>query len=275
MSILDACVANAWYTVDVMRDVFVIANWKMNPSTIRDARRIFAGTLRGAAAARGAQVIVCPPSLFLPELATELKKSKVVALGAQDLSSEEAGAYTGQISASMLLPYKVAWTLLGHSERRMLGETDEHVALKVRHAITKGISPILCIGERERNDDGAFYTLIRTQLEVVFALLKRKDIAKLTIAYEPVWAIGKSASEAMSTAQLYEMALYIRKILIERYGRTIASEIRILYGGAVKAENARSLIQESGVDGLLVGSASLDPKQFAAILRAVSIRTAS
>lgn len=257
-----------------MRDVLVVANWKMNPTTIRDARRICAGALRGATTAQGVHVVVCPPNLFLPELAAELKKSKVVTLGVQDLSSEEAGAYTGQISASMLLPYKVVWALLGHSERRALGETDGHVALKVRHAIAKGISPILCIGERERNDEGAFYTLIRTQLEVVFALLKRKDIVKLTIAYEPVWAIGKSASEAMSAAQLYEMALYIRKILIERYGRATASEVRILYGGAVKAENAHTLVRDSGVDGLLVGSASLDPKQFGAILRAVSVRPA-
>lgn len=258
-----------------MHDVLVVANWKMNPPTIRDARRIWSGTSRGAAVTRGVRVVVCPPYLFLPELAAELKKSGAVALGVQDLSPEEVGAYTGQVSASMLLPYKVTWTILGHSERRALGETDEFVALKVRQAIAKGLSPILCVGERERSDDGAFYTLIRTQLEAVFTLLKRKDIPKLTIAYEPVWAIGKGATEAMSAAQLYEMALYIRKILIERYGRTTTNDIRVLYGGAVKAENARTLVREGGVDGLLVGSASLDPKQLTAIMRAVSVQLKS
>jgi len=188
----------------------------------------------------------------------------------QDLFYEESGAYTGQISSAMAKAYKAKWAILGHSERRERGEDNEMVGRKVRYAITQGYIAVLCVGERERTEEGDYYTFIRGELEAVFAGLRRVDLAKLVIAYEPVWAIGKRAAEAMQTRELMEMNLYIRKLLIERFGRKSASQVQVLYGGSVKPENAEELMRDGGVDGFLVGSASLDPKKFTEIITSVS-----
>jgi triosephosphate isomerase (TIM) len=248
----------------------IIANWKMNPTSVKEAKRIFTATKQAVTKLKGIEVVVCPPVLYLPVLAKERQSTKVV-LGVQDLSHEDMGPYTGQVSAPMVLDLKARWAILGHSERRACGETNELVAQKVKHTILKGVSPIVCVGESERNDEGAQYTFVRTQLYTLFDALKRKDAEKLTIAYEPIWAIGKSADEAMKTPELYEMALYIRKLLVEQYGRKIADSIRILYGGAVKSDNAGVLMREGGVDGLLVGSASLNPKEFGEVVQKMAV----
>ena len=240
----------------------------MNPVSAKEAKKLFVGTKAAVEKLKGVQVVVCPPFPFLSECAKE-KQTVKVQLGVQDVAVLDSGAYTGQVSVPMVQGYKAKWVILGHSERRALGETNEIVAEKVVHALRSGLSPILCIGERERNEEGEYYIFIREELEAVFDRLKRKEISGLTIAYEPIWAIGKSASEACSTAQLFEMVLYIRKLLIERFGRKIADEVRILYGGSVKPDNAASLMQEGGVNGLLVGGASLDAKAFGEIVQAV------
>ncbi len=247
----------------------VVANWKMDPPSVKDAKKLFAGTKEAVAKVKDVELVVCPPVVFLPELAKERQSTKL-ALGVQDLSHEPHGAFTGQVSASMLSGYKAKWAILGHSERRMMCETNDMVAEKVNQALAHGIAPIVCVGESERNDEGAHYVFVQAQLAAVFSALKRKDIEKLTIAYEPVWAIGKSAAEAMQTPDLYEMVLYIRKLLIEHSGRRYADPVRILYGGSVKPENAAALLREGGVSGLLVGSASLDPKSFGAIVDAIT-----
>ncbi len=247
----------------------VVANWKMNPLSAKEAKRIFAGTKEAVAKVKDVEVVVCPPVVFLSELARE-RQSVRVALGVQDLSHEVHGAYTGQVSAPMVSGYKSKWAIVGHSERRALGETNDIVAEKVARAIANGIAPIVCVGESERNDEGAHYLFVQAQLAVVFSALKRKDVEKLTIAYEPVWAIGKSATEAIQIPELYEMVLYIRKLLIEHSGRRYADHVRILYGGSVKPENAAELVRGGGLDGLLVGSASLEPKAFGAIVESVS-----
>ncbi len=242
----------------------IIGNWKMHPTAIRDAKKILTGTMKGVARLKGVRTVVCPPTVFLPELAKDLKGTKV-SLGVQDLFYEPSGAFTGQTSPAMVKGYKAKWAILGHSERRELGETNDLVGRKVRYAISEGLMAVLCVGERERTDEGEFYTFIRDELEEVFAGLKRKDLEKLVIAYEPIWAIGKRAEEACQTAQLYEMVLFIKKLLIERFGRKSADEVAILYGGSVKPDNAVELMRDGGVDGLLVGGASLDPKQFTQI----------
>jgi triosephosphate isomerase (TIM) len=252
-----------------MKQKIIVANWKMNPMTPKEAVRIFTGTMQGVAKIKGVQVVVCPPTIFLGEL-SKVRKATKVRLGVQDMYSEDAGAYTGQTASPMILAYKASVAILGHSERRALGESHALVGEKVRHAIRKGFTPILCVGERERNDEGAHFTYVREELEAVFMGLKRAELAQLIIAYEPVWAIGKSATDAMQTRDLYEMTLYIRKLLIERFGRANADLVSIVYGGSVKADNAAAFVRDGGVDGLLVGSASLDPKQFSAIVTSVA-----
>lgn len=244
---------------------YVIGNWKLNPTTPKEAKKIFTGIKKGAAKAKGVEVAVCPPYVYLPELARELSGSKIK-LGVQDLFYKDSGAHTGEVSAPMVQSYKATYTILGHSERRAMGETNKQVAEKVQSSIAHGFRTVVCIGERERNDDGAYYTFIAEEVRSIVNVLRRKDVAELILAYEPIWAIGKTADQAMQPSELYEMVLFIRKLLTEKFGRTVAARVPILYGGSVKADNTEALMVEGKVDGLLVGGASLDPKAFTAIV---------
>lgn len=252
-----------------MNTNLIIANWKMNPVKPGDAKKIFTGTATGAKRTKGANVVVCPPFVFLPEL-SKLPRGKNVALGVQDIFYEEHGAYTGQTSPAMAHAYKATYAIIGHSERRELGETNELVGRKVTYAIQEGLTAVLCVGERERREDGSYYTFVREEIETAILGLQRKDLAKLVIAYEPVWAIGKSAVEAMQPRELHEMVLFIRKVLTEKFGRAPAGRVPVLYGGAVKAENSEEIMRDGGVNGLLVGSASLNPKEFVKIVEVAS-----
>ncbi len=246
---------------------YIIANWKMNPATLAEAKRLAVGVKKALGKEKRATVVVCPPFPYLATVAPELKSS-TVALGVQDISAEPKGAYTGQVSASMLTSWKTRYAIVGHSERRALGETNEHVAAKARTSLDSNVSPIVCVGETERTEDGTYYTFVAEEVRALLALLKRKDLKNVIIAYEPVWAIGKSAEEAMSPDALFEMQLFIRKLVTEKFGRPAAAELAILYGGAVKHDNAAEFMRAGGVQGLLVGSASLDTKEFAAIVAA-------
>lgn len=248
---------------------YVIANWKMNPEKPAEAKKIFIGIKKGVAKVKGVEVAVCPPYPFLPELARELTGTKV-RLGVQDLFHKDAGAHTGEVSAPMVQSYKASYAILGHSERRAQGETNDVVAQKVVSALANGFTAVLCVGEQERSDEGVYYTFIADELRSAFASIKRKDLASIVLAYEPIWAIGKTADQAMQPSEVYEMVLFIRKILTETFGRAAAQRVPILYGGSVKAGNTESLLVEGKVDGLLVGGASLDPKEFSAIVHTVA-----
>lgn len=244
----------------------IVANWKMNPTSSSEARKIFTAIKKGTSKLPELEVYVCPPFVFLPDL-VKSKTTEKVALGTQDLFYENAGAYTGQVSPKMVREYKTKLAILGHSERRALGEDNVVVGKKARHVISEGMTALVCVGEGERNDEGGYYTFVRDELEAVLTGLKRTDLKKLILAYEPIWAIGKRAEEALDTKALYEMVLFIRKILIEHFGRTPAERVPILYGGSVKASNAHQFVTEGGVNGLLVGSASLNPKEFITICK--------
>ncbi len=246
----------------------IVANWKMHPTLAKEAKKLLLGTVASVSGVKGVQVAVCPPALFLPELAKELRGRKAIELGAQDVSTASGGAHTGELSLPMLLPYKVKWVILGHSERRERGETNDDVRAKVRVALAGGVHAIVCVGERERSDDGTYYTFVRDEVAAALADVKRADLARITLAYEPVWAIGKSADHALQAGDLFEMSLFLRKLLVERFGRPAAASVPILYGGSVKPENAAALIRDGGVQGLLIGSASLDPRGFGEIVRA-------
>ena len=249
-----------------MSKKIVIANWKMNPATAVEAKKIYSGIKKGAVKVRGVDTVVCPPFVFLPELA-KLGVTKKVALGVQDTFYEETGAQTGQVSPSMVKGYKAKYTILGHSERRALGESSELVGRKVRHAIGEGLTVVMCVGETERNEEGDYYRFIREEIETALSGVKRADLAKLVVAYEPIWAIGKRAEEALDATALYEMVLFIRKVLTELYGRAPAGRVPVLYGGSVKAVNAREFVEKGGVDGLLVGGASLKADEFLNIIK--------
>lgn len=236
---------------------YVVANWKCNPVSVKEAKKILTGYKKGIKKSQKVKVVVCPPLCYLG-LAKEAVKG-AMALGAQNCHWEEKGAFTGEISASQLADMGCKYVIIGHSERRhKFGETNEAANKKVKAALAAGLTPILCCGEtREERIDGKITDIIGLQVKEG---LKDVDIATapIIIAYEPVWAIG--TGQACSP----EEAKAVRQFLVN-----ITNEkIPLLYGGSVKSQNAASYLEEAGYNGLLVGAAALDPKEFSAIVSA-------
>jgi triosephosphate isomerase len=250
------------------RKSFVAGNWKMNTdshSAVKLAEDVVLGC--GEAAGHKVDVAVCPPFVYLQQVGKALSSSRV-ALGAQDVYFEQKGAFTGEISAAMLKDTGCTYAICGHSERRyVIGETDELINKKVHAAILGGLLPILCVGELidERKANKTAEVVTR-QLKKGMAGLNAEKAAAVTIAYEPVWAIGTGLTATPEQAQ--EVHALIRKLLGEIYGRKLANEIRIQYGGSVKPDNAAELMAKEDVDGLLVGGASLKADDFTAIVKA-------
>lgn len=243
---------------------YIIGNWKMNPESARKARTLFDSVRRASRRGR-AHIIVCPPLSFLPLLSESATKGGV-SLGAQNLSQETGGAHTGEISAEMLTSIGARYVIVGHSERRAKGETDSDVAQKASLAIENKISPIICVGENERDEQATYFDTLARQVRASLARVTRSNAGKIIVAYEPVWAVGGNAISADTPEGTETMALFIRKILTEMYGEKIARSIPILYGGSVDKDNAYGFLFNGGVQGLLVGRASLNPKEFSEII---------
>ncbi len=246
----------------------VIGNWKMNPLSEKEARSLVTKTKKISAQLKKTAVVLCPPALYISPLAKE-RYGKRISLGAQDGYFMPTGAVTGSISTDMLKQYKVSHVIVGHSERRAAGETDDHVAKKIDAALKLGVTPILCIGERERDIEGTYLSFLKKQLHAALVHVSKKQLEDIIIAYEPVWAIGKSARQAMSPHQVHETVLLIRKILTEKFGGEAAKKSKIIYGGSVEESNAAELMEAGHVSGFLVGHTSLVPEKFKAIISAV------
>ncbi len=253
-----------------MRKPFVAGNWKMNTdshTSIGLAESIVSGSLETAG--QSVSVAVCPPFVYLQAVAKALSASSI-AVGAQDIYIESQGAFTGEISASMLKDIGCTYALCGHSERRhVIGETDELINKKVAAAIGGGLLPILCVGEllaeREASQTNEVVT---RQIKNCLSGLSVEKVSAVTIAYEPVWAIGTGLTATPQQAQ--EAHDFVRKLLLQMYDAQLAEEIRILYGGSVKPGNAGDLMAEQDIDGLLVGGASLSADDFTAIIQAAA-----
>lgn len=242
----------------------IVGNWKMAPESAREARALFLAAKKSARFAR-ADIVVCPPFPFLSLLVSDAKTGKVL-LGAQDISAEKNFAHTGDVSAKMLASLGVKYVIVGHSERRAKGETDETVSAKVRVALENKIIPIVCVGEQKRDDHARYFDELSRQIKGSLGGLSRKDAEKIIIAYEPVWAIGENASGADTPEGTEEMALFVRKTLADIFGEKVAHTIPILYGGSVSEKNAGDFLARGGVQGLLVGRASQAAKSFSAII---------
>jgi triosephosphate isomerase len=245
------------------RTPYIAANWKMN-KTIAEASE-FIDALLPRIAATQHDVVVCPPFTALQEV-VERRRGTAVRVAAQNMHFEESGAFTGEISAPMLVELDVEAVVLGHSERRQFfGETDEALAKKVPAALAAELEPILCVGESEEaRDGGQTEEVLERQLQADLAEVSDEDIAKVVIAYEPIWAIG--TGKVATAEQAQEACAFIRDVLRAR-GAT-ADDVRILYGGSVKPGNAAELLALPDVDGALVGGAALDAEDFAAIVEA-------
>lgn len=252
-----------------MKKFLIIANWKMNPDSPGRALRLGRAIESGIAQAAGVEIVIAPPFPFLGAVKAALKKAR---LGAQDAFWISKGAYTGEVSAYQLKHLRVRYVIVGHSERRGLGETDEMVEKKLRAVIDAGMNAVLCVGEREREGDD-IPAIVGEQLKRAVAGMEKQNLARLAIAYEPVWALSSTPGSRPDTpAGAHRAMLYIRKILADRYGRSAAENVRILYGGSVSASNAASFLHEGNMQGLLVGGASLRPAEFVEIVRAAAKR---
>ena len=236
----------------------------MYPVNLKDAKANFVGIKKIASTLRNVQTVICPPFVYASELQKLVTGHRCV-VGAQNAWIENEGAYTGEVSPAMLSSLKLSYVIIGHSERRAIGEADELVNKKVLAATKAGLTAVLCVGERERDVDGAYLKHIATQIKTALHGITKKDLKQIVIAYEPIWAIGKHALRASSTDDALEVTILIKKTLADLYGKDGAS-VAILYGGSVDAKNAWEFLLKSQVNGLLVGRASLDSKVFGEIL---------
>jgi len=243
----------------------IAGNWKMH-KTIAEAEQLIQALLPRVSTADGTEVVICPPFTALAAIVDSARGSRVQVF-AQNMHYEASGAYTGEVSPPMLLEIGVQGVILGHSERRELfGETDRALQLKVPAALEAGLMPILCVGEtEEERERGDTERKLRHQVQEDLAKVETEQLGKIVIAYEPIWAIGTGLVATLEQAQ--EAIAFVRALVADR-SREQAEQTRVLYGGSVKADNARELLELPDVDGALVGGASLDAESFAAIVAA-------
>jgi len=248
-----------------MRRPLVMGNWKMNGSLLAN-QALIAALEETATKCSDIDVAVCPPFIYLPQV-VGLCTTNRIHVGAQNISDQEKGAFTGEVSGEMLRDLDVGFVLVGHSERRAIyGETNEVVASKVNKALEKGLIPVLCVGETlAQRQSGEMNTVIEAQVLAVLESASIQAFAQVVIAYEPVWAIG--TGETATPEQAQEVHAFIRGLLAQ-HDSSIAARTTILYGGSVNASNADQLFAMPDVDGGLVGGASLKAADFSEICRA-------
>src|SRR3990167_6526015 len=244
-----------------MRKPLIIANWKMNHS-IEDSLKFITVLQNKLTFKSHAEVVICPPYTALYSLSVLIQEKEGLILGAQNCYYGESGAFTGEISPVFLAELGVSYVIVGHSERRNLfGETDELISQKVQSVLACNMKPIICIGEtiNERND-GKTLGVIENQLKQAISLVDKKDLGKIVIAYEPIWAIG--TKQNATTGLACEAHQHIRGVLVKISNQNLAHEIRIIYGGSVQPTNINELMREKDIDGALIGGASLEVDSF-------------
>ena len=248
-----------------MRTPFVAGNWKMN-TTASEARDILCSLKQSLLNVHLVDTAICPPFPYLL-LASEILKGSRIQLGAQNMYWEEEGAFTGEVSPLMLKDVGCNYVILGHSERRRyFGETDESVNRKIRMALDSGLRPIVCVGERlEERQENETERVISDQVKGCLKGLPAEDMQQITIAYEPVWAIG--TGKTATTQQAQEVHRFIRQWIGKTFDQETADTVRIQYGGSVKPDNAGALMAQQDIDGALVGGASLKQENFSAIVK--------
>lgn len=250
-----------------MKRKIIVGNWKMNPTSLDEAQNIFKKIKRTAALLRSTQVIVCPPFPFIGKFAPMKGKTRNFGIGAQDVFYEEQGAFTGNVSAPMLRDLGLTHVIVGHSERRQAGETDEVVSKKARAALEIGLHPIICVGETTRDPQSMYLETLKNQIKNSLAGIPRKLMNQIVVAYEPVWAIG--AKEAMDPATIEEMTIFVKKVISDESDHESAISTPVLYGGAINFRNAPDIMVRGKVDGLLVGRESVNTPGFVELLKAV------
>jgi triosephosphate isomerase len=248
----------------IMKKPLIAGNWKMF-KTISEAVSLINTIKAGVAQIRDCEIVVCPPFTALASVSKELEGTEIE-LGAQNMHPEIEGAFTGEISPTMIKDVRCRYVILGHSERRQyFGEASTFVNEKLKTALKYSLNPIVCIGETlEQREAKQQFEVVKAQFEESFKDLTKEEVLKTVIAYEPVWAIG--TGKTASPEQAEQMQSYVRRLLKEKYGNDVSVKIPILYGGSVKPDNIGELMKKPNVDGALVGGASLKGEAFVQII---------
>ena len=247
------------------RKLIIAGNWKMN-KTVAEALDLVNDLKLTLASVKEVDIVVCPPFTALNEVSKAILNSNI-RLGAQNMSENNIGAFTGEIAAGMLKEFSVRYVILGHSERRQYQkESDELISKKAMAAHVASLKPIVCVGETlAEREGGLMEKVLETQVRGSLAGLSKAQMMETILAYEPVWAIG--TGKTATTEQAQEAHAFIRGLLVKNFDETVAKHVRIQYGGSVKAANARQLMSQPDVDGALVGGASLETRSFADIIK--------
>ncbi|MEX2013764.1 MAG: triose-phosphate isomerase family protein [Parcubacteria group bacterium] len=246
-----------------MAKPILVANWKNQPGSLAEARALLTQLSRNSKIYKKLSLFIAPPLPYL-ELVSRYSRN-FARLASQDIPSEFQGTQTGEIAPDILKSFGTRLSIIGHSERRAVGETNELVSRKIKVALRSNITPLVSVGEKTPDTDGEHFEFLRQQLKASLAGLTRQAVSRVAIAYEPAWAIGKTAKGAMVPIDLSESVMFIKKILADMFGRRVAERVPILYGGSVEPSNAFALAHETGIKGFLVGHSSLDHKSFKAI----------
>lgn len=252
----------------------LIANWKMDPQTYDEAARVVRATRGAVEESRGITMVICPPAIFLRELVkkygTLRSNGKRLSFGVQNIFAERVGAATGELSVDMAHNAGVEYVLVGHSERRKFGETNTDVAKKAMLALKAGMFAVVCVGESVRDEQGTYLKELERQVQESIPQMPRRYYDRLIVAYEPVWAIGESAVRSATPHEIFETTLYIRKVIASMFTKEFAFKVPVLYGGSVDAVNAVAVLSEGGVEGLLIGRASLQEKTFPELIVSIA-----
>ncbi|MBI1888891.1 MAG: triose-phosphate isomerase [Candidatus Spechtbacteria bacterium] len=258
-----------------MNKKLIVANWKMNPVTYKEAEELFRFVEKGMRDIKNAEVVLCPPFVYLPMLARLF--SKQFCAGAQNCFYEQGGAYTGEVSPLMLKDIGCKYVIVGHSERRQyFFETSEIVNKKLKAVIEAELKPILCVGEDTRDsfDSKGHWTheldpKVKEQLVLMLNGIPKSKIGEIVIAYEPVWAIG--TGKPATGDDILSAKIFIQKVISDLYGRKVSQTMRVIYGGSTDSKNAAVVMKEGQADGLLVGGASLDGEEFVRMMKCIAL----
>ena len=245
----------------------IVGNWKLYIHSLAEGKKLIAAIDKKMPRGAKTEIVICPPVPLAAALRAGYR-GKRIAFGAQDCSFETDGAHTGESSPRALAAAHIEYVILGHSERRAAGESNETVAKKVAAALAEKLKPIVCVGERERDQNGAYLSILAKDIMESLSRVGPGEAGKIVIAYEPVWAIGGETPP--EPRAILEASIFIRKTLADLWGREAAFKARIIYGGSVNADNAAALAKEAKVGGVLPGHHSVEADSFAAIIRAFS-----
>lgn len=247
--------------------ILVVGNWKANPDTLKLAKDNLSAVKKIASKNKNIEVVICPPVIYLESLKGN---ARPIILGAQDIFTEPSGAFTGSIGFEALRDTKIRYVIVGHSEMRASGTSDEVVGKKLLTALSIGITPILCVGEEKRDQNLEYLSSLKNQLAAAFRDVPKSKVRNIVIAYEPVWAIGKNAKRDAKASEVEEIVIFIRRVIGDIYKTKTVPPIKIIYGGSVTPSNAKDLLEHGLVDGFLVGRASLAPKVFGEIIQNIN-----